>query len=75
MVLDTSSIFGFFDLHFSFSFNQASTVHNDIAQNLKKLVTKHNCPHLLIYGPSSAGKKTLIMAFLCQMFGPSAKKL
>ncbi|CAI8595029.1 unnamed protein product [Vicia faba] len=50
-------------------------VHNDIAQNLKKLVTEHDCPHLLFYGPSGAGKKTLIMALLRQMFGPGAEKV
>nr|ACJ84254.1 unknown [Medicago truncatula] len=50
-------------------------VHSDIAQNLKKLVTEHDCPHLLFYGPSGAGKKTLIMALLRQMFGPGAEKV
>ncbi|KAL2232875.1 UNVERIFIED_CONTAM: Replication factor C subunit 3 [Sesamum indicum] len=56
-------------------------VHQDIAQNLKKLVivainqvTEQDCPHLLFYGPSGSGKKTLIMALLRQMFGPSADK-
>ncbi|XP_073223096.1 replication factor C subunit 3-like isoform X1 [Cicer arietinum] len=50
-------------------------VHRDIAENLKKLVTEHDCPHLLFYGPSGAGKKTLIMALLRQMFGPGAEKV
>ncbi|KAL0453371.1 UNVERIFIED_CONTAM: Replication factor C subunit [Sesamum latifolium] len=50
-------------------------VHQDIAQNLKKLVTEQDCPHLLFYGPSGSGKKTLIMALLRQMFGPSADKV
>lgn len=49
-------------------------VHNDTAQNLKKLVSEHDCPHLLFYGPSGSGKKTLIMALLRQMFGPGAEK-
>ncbi|CAN1263859.1 Replication factor C subunit 3 [Linum perenne] len=50
-------------------------VHEDIAQNLKKLVAEQDCPHLLFYGPSGAGKKTLIMALLRQIFGPSAEKV
>ncbi|KAG9141609.1 hypothetical protein Leryth_022364 [Lithospermum erythrorhizon] len=51
-------------------------VHQDIAQNLKKLVTEQqDCPHLLFYGPSGAGKKTLIMALLRQIFGASADKV
>ncbi|XP_031474425.1 replication factor C subunit 3 isoform X1 [Nymphaea colorata] len=51
------------------------TVHEDIAKNLKKLVSEHDCPHLLFYGPSGSGKKTLIMALLRQMFGPGAEKV
>ncbi|KAL2480878.1 Replication factor C subunit 3 [Abeliophyllum distichum] len=50
-------------------------VHQDIAENLKKLVTEQDCPHLLFYGPSGSGKKTLIMAVLRQMFGASADKV
>ncbi|PIA59865.1 hypothetical protein AQUCO_00400616v1 [Aquilegia coerulea] len=50
-------------------------VHDDIAQHLKKLVTEQDCPHLLFYGPSGSGKKTLIMAVLRQMYGASAEKV
>ncbi|XP_071909944.1 replication factor C subunit 3 [Coffea arabica] len=50
-------------------------VHKEVAENLKKLVTEQDCPHLLFYGPSGSGKKTLIMALLRQMFGPSADKV
>nr|GMD44888.1 replication factor C subunit 3 [Ipomoea batatas] len=50
-------------------------VHQDVAQNLKKLVTEQDCPHLLFYGPSGSGKKTLIMALLRQIFGASADKV
>ncbi|CAL9158812.1 unnamed protein product, partial [Musa hybrid cultivar] len=35
--------------------------HEEIAQNLKKLVSEHDCPHLLFYGPTGSGKKTLVM--------------
>ncbi|GAB4857260.1 Subunit of heteropentameric Replication factor C (RF-C) [Ancistrocladus abbreviatus] len=50
-------------------------VHEDVAQNLKKLVTEQDCPHLLFYGPPGCGKKTLIMALIRQMFGPGAEKV
>ncbi|XP_039170327.1 replication factor C subunit 3 isoform X1 [Eucalyptus grandis] len=50
-------------------------VHEDVAQNLKKLVSEQDCPHLLFYGPSGSGKKTLIMALLRQMFGSSSEKV
>ncbi|XP_065851751.1 replication factor C subunit 3 [Euphorbia lathyris] len=49
--------------------------HEDIALNLKKLVAEQDFPHLLFYGPSGAGKKTLIMALIRQIFGPSAEKV
>ncbi|KAM0943569.1 putative AAA+ ATPase domain, DNA polymerase III, clamp loader complex, gamma/delta/delta subunit [Dioscorea sansibarensis] len=50
-------------------------VHEEIAQNLKKLVSEQDCPHLLFYGPPGSGKKTLIMALLKQMFGPGVEKV
>ncbi|KAE8733710.1 Replication factor C subunit 3 [Hibiscus syriacus] len=50
-------------------------VHEEIAANLKKLVAEQDCPHLLFYGQSGSGKKTLIMALLRQIFGPSAEKV
>jgi len=50
-------------------------VHSRQAKQLKKLVSAGDCPHLLFYGPSGAGKKTLCLATLRELFGPGAEKL
>eukprot|EP00897_Mesotaenium_endlicherianum_P002349 jgi/Mesen1/2141/ME000152S01230 len=50
-------------------------VHTEEAHHLKKLVVSGDCPHLLFYGPSGAGKKTLVMAFLRELYGTSAEKV
>uniref|UniRef100_A0A7S0RPL9 AAA+ ATPase domain-containing protein n=1 Tax=Pyramimonas obovata TaxID=1411642 RepID=A0A7S0RPL9_9CHLO len=47
----------------------------EVGANLKNLVAEGDCPHLLFYGPSGAGKKTLILALLREIFGPGAEKL
>ncbi|CAI7788216.1 unnamed protein product [Closterium sp. NIES-53] len=51
------------------------TVHCDTALQLKQLVQAGDCPHLLFFGPSGAGKKTLVLALLREMFGPGADKV
>uniref|UniRef100_A0A804M5B3 AAA+ ATPase domain-containing protein n=1 Tax=Zea mays TaxID=4577 RepID=A0A804M5B3_MAIZE len=51
------------------------TVHDQVAQNLRKFVSEQDCPHLLFYGPSGSGKKTLILALIKQMFGAGAEKV
>lgn len=38
-------------------------------------VSEQDCPHLLFYGPSGSGKKTLILALIKQMFGAGAEKV
>lgn len=50
-------------------------LHSDIAANLKKLAASGDFPHTLFYGPPGAGKKTLIMAVLREVYGPGAEKI
>eukprot|EP00112_Aurelia_sp_Birch-Aquarium-sp1_P002481 Seg1275.8 transcript_id=Seg1275.8/GoldUCD/mRNA.D3Y31 product="Replication factor C subunit 3" protein_id=Seg1275.8/GoldUCD/D3Y31 len=49
--------------------------HLDQAQHLKKLINGGDFPHLLVYGPSGAGKKTRIMCILREMYGAGVEKL
>jgi replication factor C subunit 3/5 len=50
-------------------------VHGEISEKLKRIVTKGDFPHLLVYGPSGAGKKTRVMALLRHFFGNGAERL
>ena len=43
-------------------------------QNFPK-VESGDCPHTLFYGPPGAGKKTLILGLLRQIYGASAERL
>lgn len=49
--------------------------HKEQALNLKKLTKQGDFPHLLIYGPSGAGKKTRVMCLLRELYGPGAERL
>lgn len=50
--------------------------HDDISRRLESLAQNpSSLPHLFFYGPSGAGKRTRISAFLGALFGPSAHKL
>ncbi|CAG2190862.1 replication factor C subunit 3-like [Mytilus galloprovincialis] len=49
--------------------------HKEQAAHLKKLVQGGDFPHLLVYGPSGAGKKTRIMCLLREMYGSGVEKL
>ena len=49
--------------------------HLEQAQRLQQMVAKGNFPHLLVYGPPGAGKKTRIMALLRELYGPGVEKL
>ncbi|KAG7346618.1 replication factor C small subunit [Nitzschia inconspicua] len=50
--------------------------HDEISCRLESLAQNPtSLPHLFFYGPSGAGKRTRISAFLGALFGPSAHKL
>ncbi|XP_002167209.1 replication factor C subunit 3 [Hydra vulgaris] len=51
------------------------TYHLEQAGRLKKLVNNADFPHLLIYGPSGAGKKTRIMCILRELYGAGVEKV
>jgi len=51
------------------------TYHIDQAENLKKLVVGGDFPHLLVYGPPGAGKKTRISCILRELYGAGVEKL
>ncbi|CAH8559496.1 unnamed protein product [Heterobilharzia americana] len=49
--------------------------HKKQAKNLKQLVDSNNFPHLLVYGPSGAGKRTRIMCILRELYGSGVDRL
>jgi replication factor C subunit 3/5 len=49
--------------------------HKDQAVHLEKLVKGGDFPHLMVYGPSGAGKKTRIMCLLREMYGAGVERL
>ncbi|XP_012697803.1 replication factor C subunit 3 [Clupea harengus] len=49
--------------------------HKEQANKLKNLVQCGDFPHLLVYGPSGAGKKTRIMCLLRELYGAGVEKL
>lgn len=50
-------------------------IHKQISTNLKNLVHKGDFPHLLVYGPSGAGKKTRVMCLLRELYGTGVERL
>ncbi|KAJ1870538.1 Replication factor C (RF-C) subunit, partial [Coemansia sp. RSA 486] len=49
--------------------------HNDLTQHLKQLSSSGDLPHLLVYGPTGAGKRTRVAAVLREIYGSGAEKL
>ncbi|KAK2720826.1 replication factor C subunit 3-like [Artemia franciscana] len=49
--------------------------HTDQAAHLKKIVSSGDFPHLLVYGPPGAGKKTRVMCILRELYGSGVEKL
>uniref|UniRef100_A0A2Z5U5W7 Replication factor C subunit 3 n=1 Tax=Reticulitermes speratus TaxID=60591 RepID=A0A2Z5U5W7_9NEOP len=49
--------------------------HKTQALHLKNLVQQGDFPHLLVYGPSGAGKKTRIFCLLRELYGPGVERL
>lgn len=49
--------------------------HKDQAQQLARLASAGDLPHMLFYGPSGAGKKTRVMAMLAAIFGAGVEKV
>ena len=49
--------------------------HTEQAQQLERLVNGEDFPHLLVYGPPGAGKKTRVMCLLRELYGAGVERL
>ncbi|PAV60587.1 hypothetical protein WR25_14059 [Diploscapter pachys] len=47
---------------------------NDLTEVLKSIVAREDFPHLLVYGPSGAGKKTRINCILKELYGSGVER-
>lgn len=48
--------------------------HEDINLRLQLLAQSEEIPHLMVYGPSGAGKKTRVLCLLKEIYGVGAEK-
>ena len=62
------------DKHRPHSLDQL-TYHFALSTRLRSLAQSGDFPHLLVYGPSGAGKKTRIVATLRELYGPGVEKI
>ncbi|GEQ68165.1 hypothetical protein JCM33374_g1832 [Metschnikowia sp. JCM 33374] len=51
------------------------TFHDNVTSSLRALASTGDFPHLLVYGPNGAGKKTRIYGTLNELFGAQVEKL
>jgi len=49
--------------------------HQEQAAQLQRMVAAGDFPHMMVYGPPGAGKKTRVMAMLREAFGSGVEKL
>ena len=50
-------------------------LHIETNSLLRKVASSADFPHLIIYGPTGAGKKTRALAVIRELFGPGAEKV
>ena len=50
-------------------------LHGETSTRLRKMVASGDFPHLMFYGPSGAGKKTLALATLRELYGPGVARV
>ena len=54
---------------------QKLTLHEEVTAKLLALSRSDELPHLLVYGPPGAGKKTRVMALLREIYGSGVEKI
>jgi|TARA_B110000285_G_C15029237_1_gene565800 replication factor C subunit 3/5 len=53
-------------------FDTATTMHKDQIDMLQKLAKSDDFPHILLYGPSGSGKRSLIKCLLQELYQTNA---
>lgn len=49
--------------------------HHNLTKSLRALASSGDFPHMLLYGPSGAGKKTRVLAVLKELYGSSVERI